>query len=82
MVVNLAAGLDTRPYRMALPAALQWSEVDLPGILKKSWPVKNRPALSNASASIYLTPLPAASSSPNSARLQRISPLLPRFSVG
>ncbi len=33
MVVNLAAGLDTRPYRMALPATLQWIEVDLPGIL-------------------------------------------------
>ena len=33
MVVNLAAGVDTRPYRMALPAALQWIEVDLPGIL-------------------------------------------------
>jgi len=33
MVVNLAAGLDTRPYRMALPAALRWIEVDLPGIL-------------------------------------------------
>jgi len=32
MVVNLAAGLDTRPYRMALPTALQWTEVDLPGI--------------------------------------------------
>jgi len=33
MVVNLAAGLDARPYRMALPAALEWIEVDLPGIL-------------------------------------------------
>ncbi len=33
MVVNLAAGLDTRPYRMNLPAELQWIEVDLPGIL-------------------------------------------------
>jgi methyltransferase (TIGR00027 family) len=33
MVVNLAAGLDTRPYRMALPAWLKWIEVDLPGIL-------------------------------------------------
>jgi len=32
-VVNLAAGLDTRPYRMALPAALHWVEVDLAGIL-------------------------------------------------
>ncbi len=33
MVVNLAAGLDVRPYRMALPASLQWVEIDLPGIL-------------------------------------------------
>lgn len=27
-VLNLAAGLDTRPYRMALPADLHWVEVD------------------------------------------------------
>ncbi|HEX7288112.1 MAG TPA: class I SAM-dependent methyltransferase [Candidatus Angelobacter sp.] len=33
MVINLAAGLDTRPYRMDLPASLQWVEVDLPGII-------------------------------------------------
>ncbi len=33
MVVNLAAGLDARPYRMMLPASLAWVEVDLPGIL-------------------------------------------------
>jgi methyltransferase (TIGR00027 family) len=33
MVVNLAAGLDTRPYRMALPSNLQWIEVDLPDLL-------------------------------------------------
>jgi methyltransferase (TIGR00027 family) len=33
LVVNLAAGLDTRPYRMTLPPALKWVEVDLPGIL-------------------------------------------------
>jgi methyltransferase (TIGR00027 family) len=32
-VINLAAGLDTRPYRMELPAWLQWIEVDLPEIL-------------------------------------------------
>lgn len=32
MVVNLAAGLDARPYRMALPARLKWIEVDLPDI--------------------------------------------------
>jgi methyltransferase (TIGR00027 family) len=33
MVVNLAAGLDARPYRMKLPASFQWIEVDLPEIL-------------------------------------------------
>jgi len=33
MVVNLAAGLDSRPYRMPLPASLHWVEVDLPEIL-------------------------------------------------
>jgi methyltransferase (TIGR00027 family) len=33
MVINLAAGLDARPYRMQLPAALQWVEIDLPEIL-------------------------------------------------
>ncbi|MFO0983980.1 MAG: SAM-dependent methyltransferase [Planctomycetota bacterium] len=33
LIVNLAAGLDTRPYRLALPRALQWVEVDLPEIL-------------------------------------------------
>jgi methyltransferase (TIGR00027 family) len=33
MVVNLAAGLDSRPYRMNLPGSLQWIEVDLPEIL-------------------------------------------------
>lgn len=32
LVVNLAAGLDTRPYRMDLPKTLRWVEVDLPGI--------------------------------------------------
>jgi methyltransferase (TIGR00027 family) len=35
MVVNLAGGLDARPYRMALPSALRWVEVDLPGILSE-----------------------------------------------
>ncbi len=33
MVVNLAAGLDARPYRMTLPSQLQWIEVDLPELL-------------------------------------------------
>lgn len=34
MIINLAAGLDTRPYRLSLPASLQWIEVDLPEILR------------------------------------------------
>ena len=33
MVVNLAAGLDARPYRMPLPESLRWVEVDLPDLL-------------------------------------------------
>lgn len=33
LVVNLAAGLDARPWRMDLPATLRWVDVDLPGIL-------------------------------------------------
>jgi methyltransferase (TIGR00027 family) len=33
MVINLAAGLDTRPYRMDIPASLQWVEVDLPAMI-------------------------------------------------
>ncbi|HBB87091.1 MAG TPA: SAM-dependent methyltransferase [Blastocatellia bacterium] len=32
VVVNLAAGLDARPYRLTLPPALKWIEVDLPEI--------------------------------------------------
>jgi methyltransferase (TIGR00027 family) len=34
LVVSLAAGLDTRPYRLALPPTLRWVEVDLPEILE------------------------------------------------
>jgi methyltransferase (TIGR00027 family) len=33
LVVNLAAGLDARPWRLPLPASLHWVDVDLPGIL-------------------------------------------------
>jgi methyltransferase (TIGR00027 family) len=32
-VLNLAAGLDTRPYRLDLPADLRWVEADLPVLL-------------------------------------------------
>jgi methyltransferase (TIGR00027 family) len=33
LVMNLAAGLDARPYRMEVPPALQWVEVDFPEIV-------------------------------------------------
>jgi methyltransferase (TIGR00027 family) len=32
-VLNLAAGLDTRPYRLNLPADFPWIEADLPDLL-------------------------------------------------
>ena len=32
-VLNLAAGLDARPYRLDLPSDLTWVEADLPGLL-------------------------------------------------
>jgi methyltransferase (TIGR00027 family) len=32
-VINLGAGLDTRPYRMNLPKSLRWIEVDYPHIV-------------------------------------------------
>jgi methyltransferase (TIGR00027 family) len=32
-VVLLAAGLDMRPYRLALPASLRWVDVDLPAMV-------------------------------------------------
>lgn len=33
-VLNLGAGLDTRPYRLKLPTTLRWVEVDFPNIIE------------------------------------------------
>jgi methyltransferase (TIGR00027 family) len=33
-ILNLGAGLDTRPYRMNLPAHLRWLEIDFPNIVE------------------------------------------------
>jgi methyltransferase (TIGR00027 family) len=33
MVIDLAAGLDARPYRLDLPASLTWVDVDFAGIM-------------------------------------------------
>lgn len=34
MIINLAAGLDARPYRLALPSSLRWIEIDLPSVIE------------------------------------------------
>lgn len=34
-VLNLATGFDTRPYRLDMPAAMEWIEADLPEIIKE-----------------------------------------------
>jgi methyltransferase (TIGR00027 family) len=33
-VVNLGAGLDTRPYRLTLPSSLRWIEIDFPHMIE------------------------------------------------
>jgi methyltransferase (TIGR00027 family) len=33
-ILNLGAGLDTRPYRMDLPASLRWIEADFPHMIE------------------------------------------------
>jgi methyltransferase (TIGR00027 family) len=61
LVVNLAAGLDARPYRMNLPATLQWVEVDLPDIVSyKEEILKNeKPRCRLERISLDLSDLPA-----------------------
>jgi methyltransferase (TIGR00027 family) len=46
LVLNLAAGLDARPYRMELPPTLLWVEVDLPELIayKQEVLADDRPA--------------------------------------
>ena len=34
-VINLGAGLDTRPYRLKLPPGFRWIEVDMPGPIER-----------------------------------------------
>jgi methyltransferase (TIGR00027 family) len=56
-VVNLAAGLDTRAYRLALPPHLHWIEVDLPEIIayKKDLLSNEKPACRLESISFDLS---------------------------
>src|ERR1044071_1845041 len=32
-VINIGAGMDTRPYRLQLPVNLHWIELDYPGVI-------------------------------------------------
>lgn len=61
MVINLAAGLDTRPYRMTLPPSLTWIEVDLPDLLayKNEILERDRPACRLERIALDLTDLDA-----------------------
>jgi methyltransferase (TIGR00027 family) len=34
-ILNLAAGFDTRPYRLELPRSLRWVEADLPALMEE-----------------------------------------------
>ncbi|HEY3286038.1 MAG TPA: class I SAM-dependent methyltransferase [Gemmatimonadaceae bacterium] len=38
-VLNLAAGLDARPFRLALPSTLRWVDVDFADVLDYKWTV-------------------------------------------
>jgi methyltransferase (TIGR00027 family) len=57
LVVNLAAGLDTRPYRMPLPSSLKWIDVDLPDLnaYKESILKNEKPACSFQRISLDLS---------------------------
>jgi methyltransferase (TIGR00027 family) len=70
VVLNLACGLDARPYRLPLPPALRWIEVDLPGVIahKPRCSRTRRPAArSSGTPSTCRTFRPAGPCSPRSA---------------
>jgi len=56
-VLNLAAGLDTRPYRLPLKATLRWVEVDFPDVIayKQEQLAGERPACALEQVGIDLT---------------------------
>ena len=57
LIVNCAAGLDARPYRMQLPSSLLWIEADLPGILtyKKELLANDKPTCQLDRVTVNLT---------------------------
>jgi methyltransferase (TIGR00027 family) len=56
-VLNLASGLDTRPYRLPLPPALRWIDVDFPDVVayKQEQLANERPACALEYAGVDLT---------------------------
>jgi methyltransferase (TIGR00027 family) len=56
-VLNLAAGLDTRPYRLPLPRSLRWIEADFPDVIayKQEQLKGERPASALEQVGIDLT---------------------------
>jgi methyltransferase (TIGR00027 family) len=60
-VLNLAAGLDVRPYRLQLPPTLRWIDVDLPEILayKQEIMAGERPTCKLETVALDLTDIPA-----------------------
>src|SRR3989442_6455259 len=59
-VVNLAAGLDTRPYRLPLAPSLRWVEADFPDVIeyKEQALARERPACALERRKIDLTDEP------------------------
>jgi methyltransferase (TIGR00027 family) len=60
-ILNLAAGLDVRPYRLALPPTLRWIDVDLPEILayKQEIMANERPSCKLETVALDLIDIPA-----------------------
>lgn len=60
-VLNLAAGLDARPYRLALPKELRWIEVDLPDMIAHKQTVlgSETPVCALESVALDLADVPA-----------------------
>src|SRR5437870_5440270 len=59
-VLNLAAGLDTRPYRLPLARSLRWVEVDFPDVIayKQEQLAGERPACTLEQVGADLTDVP------------------------
>jgi len=69
LVVNLAAGLDSRPYRLPLPPGLTWVEVDAPSLLEEKTALL---ASDQPNCVLERCPLDLSEESPTRELLQRL----------